>query len=262
MRQRVISGVIFGCIVMLMLSMGYLGSTTLLLIVNIGCSIEYSRMSRMNQTNSLITLLLSMVIFYTLAFTDIPENYLIWVAVFSIALHILAVASLYIPIHMVRLGYFLPFLYFGIPLGLMVGFLKEHTEFQNLLLFVILMVWTCDSTAYFVGSKFGKHKLFQRISPGKTWEGFIGAGIGAVLLSLFWKPFNQYYSWALTLGIGAIVWVFGAYGDLFESSLKRKFGVKDSGNFIPGHGGFYDRFDAFIFVLPFVVLLHFILKMV
>lgn len=116
---------------------------------------------------------------------------------------------------------------------------------------LLLLVWTNDTMAYFIGSQLGKHKLFERISPKKTWEGTIGGGICTMLiawgLSFYFKDFTT-PQW---VALAAVAAVFGTLGDLVESMLKRSVGVKDSGNLLPGHGGLLDRFDAFIFALPF-----------
>ena len=113
------------------------------------------------------------------------------------------------------------------------------------------MTWANDVGAYFVGSKFGKTKLFPRISPKKTWEGSFGGVMMTFLtgwlLSLYIIELNL-KDWLI---LALIVSIFGSIGDLVESMLKRSVGVKDSGTILPGHGGFLDRFDAFIFLLPF-----------
>jgi phosphatidate cytidylyltransferase len=118
-----------------------------------------------------------------------------------------------------------------------------HNPFLVLGLFVV--IWIYDTGAYLVGTLFGKHKLFERISPKKTWEGAIGGGLISVLISTFvlskYLPVLSIWQWA----IGAIlIVVFGTFGDLSESLLKRSAGVKDSGNILPGHGGILDRFDS------------------
>lgn len=117
---------------------------------------------------------------------------------------------------------------------------------------IILLIWSCDVFAYLVGSLIGKHKLYERISPGKTWEGSIGATIltvgSAILISLWFHELAMVH-WIV---ISLIVCVFGTIGDLVESMLKRQAGVKDSGKIMPGHGGILDRFDSLLFVAPFV----------
>ena len=117
---------------------------------------------------------------------------------------------------------------------------------------VILLIWACDVFAYLVGSFIGKTKLYERISPGKTWEGSIGAAIltiGSSFIIAHWFPELALKHWII---ISIIVCVFGTIGDLVESMLKRQAGVKDSGRIMPGHGGILDRFDSLLFVSPFI----------
>lgn len=130
---------------------------------------------------------------------------------------------------------------------------KVYTLYNHhYVLGIILLIWSCDVFAYLVGSLIGKHKLYERISPGKTWEGSIGATIltigSAVLISQWFHELAMIH-W---IAISIIVCVFGTIGDLVESMLKRQAGVKDSGKIMPGHGGILDRFDSLLFVAPFV----------
>jgi len=126
---------------------------------------------------------------------------------------------------------------------------------------IIMTLWANDSWAYIWGSVFGKHKLAPKISPGKTWEGFIGGLISAWLWSylMFWlidtiEYFeNQNIEWVDWIVISTILSVIGTTGDLVESKLKRSLNIKDSGNILPGHGGILDRFDALIMSIPFVL---------
>jgi len=115
-----------------------------------------------------------------------------------------------------------------------------------------ILQWSSDTFAYLVGRKLGKHKLFERISPKKTIEGFIGAivltALVAYVLSRFWDDIST-RDWML---ISVIVVVFGTLGDLVESLLKRNLGIKDSGAILPGHGGVLDRFDGVFISAPAV----------
>ncbi len=146
--------------------------------------------------------------------------------------------------------------YIAMPIALANLIVYAPNAFHPNRIFGLLwLIWTNDTVAYLVGSRIGKTKLFERISPGKTWEGTLGGVVGTVgmawgLAVLFPTDFsvNQW------LAIGAVVAVFGTLGDLVESMLKRSLGVKDSGTLLPGHGGLLDRFDSFLFVLPFVWL--------
>jgi len=126
---------------------------------------------------------------------------------------------------------------------------------------VFVFLWVNDTGAYLCGSLFGKHKLFPRISPGKSWEGSIGGGIIVICVAvLIWYLTDQYgvndialnpLEWA---GLGLTVVVFGTWGDLVESLFKRTLGIKDSGSILPGHGGMLDRFDSSLLAIPAAVI--------
>jgi len=125
---------------------------------------------------------------------------------------------------------------------------------------VFAAIWVCDSAAYFAGRAWGRHKLFPRVSPNKTWEGAIAGFVAAVAVFLVARALVLPYLTPVgALVCGVIVGVFGQLGDLVESLLKRDAGVKDSSNLIPGHGGVLDRFDSLLFVAPLIfVYLDFI----
>jgi len=127
----------------------------------------------------------------------------------------------------------------------------------NTLLGFFILIWIHDVAAYLVGSTMGKHKLFERISPKKTWEGSIGAIVISILIAYYLpKIFNGFHTqdWII---IALLIVVFGTFGDLVESMIKRMANIKDSGKLLPGHGGVLDRFDAVLFASPavFVYLL-------
>jgi phosphatidate cytidylyltransferase len=120
---------------------------------------------------------------------------------------------------------------------------------------ILACIWICDTAAQFVGLKYGKHKLFPRVSPNKSWEGAVSgflAAIGAALLARY--LILPFFSVGESVVIGFVVGVFGQLGDLAESLLKRDAGVKDSSAIIPGHGGVLDRFDSLLFVSPILYL--------
>lgn len=145
--------------------------------------------------------------------------------------------------------------YTTIPYLLMIFsvFSKGSTSIEfspALVIAFFILLWINDTGAYLFGITIGRHKLFERISPRKTWEGFIG-GVALTLVAawLLWKVLNIYTlgDWLL---LGLLVSVFASFGDLFESLLKREAGVKDSGSILPGHGGLLDRFDGVTFAFP------------
>lgn len=145
--------------------------------------------------------------------------------------------------------------YLAVPFSLLTRFatFPLYKYFSpNIVAGMLFLTWANDSFAYIVGSKIGKTPFFLRISPKKTWEGTIGGGVFCMLTAAIISRFFTQLPLVDWLIIGAIIAVFGTIGDLVESLLKRSVGVKDSGNFMPGHGGFLDRFDAFIFCIPFV----------
>ncbi len=118
-----------------------------------------------------------------------------------------------------------------------------------------IAVWVCDSAAYFAGRAFGRHKLFERVSPKKTWEGAAAGFVGAVVAFLLMKALVlPYLTVTQSLVCGSLVGLFGQLGDLAESLLKRDAGVKDSSTMIPGHGGVLDRFDSVMMASPFLFL--------
>ncbi len=137
-------------------------------------------------------------------------------------------------------------------------------HFTSLLpLSVFFFLWINDTGAYLSGSLLGRHKLFPRISPRKSWEGSIGGGLLVLAAAAFmgWLEAsgkvamdNAYFSVAEWMGLGLVVVFFGTWGDLVESLFKRTLGVKDSGNLLPGHGGMLDRFDSSLMALPAAVI--------
>jgi phosphatidate cytidylyltransferase len=133
---------------------------------------------------------------------------------------------------------------------------------------VFVFLWINDAGAYICGSLLGKHKLFPRISPGKSWEGSIGGGILVIIVAvLVWYLSEQYKQNPLGLtaiewaGLGLVVVVFGTWGDLVESLFKRTLGIKDSGHILPGHGGMLDRFDSTLMAVPAAVVYLYTLQM-
>ena len=157
-------------------------------------------------------------------------------------------------------------LYIALPLSLLNvlafrsnGYNIQYSYLAPLAIFVFL--WINDAGAYCVGSLIGRHKLFPRISPGKSWEGSIGGGFLVVAIAvLIWYLTDKYGVNDLGLtaaewgGMGLVVVVFGTWGDLIESLFKRTLGIKDSGNILPGHGGMLDRFDSTLMAVPAAVV--------
>ena len=161
---------------------------------------------------------------------------------------------------------FFPLLYTVVPFSLIPFSAFSHTGLNSLLdhdgiifspgiiVGFFLLIWANDTGAYLAGVSFGKHRLMERISPKKTWEGFFGGLIIAALVAWLLSDWLGVVSTTGWISIALIISVAGTYGDLIESMLKRSTGAKDSGSVLPGHGGFLDRFDSTIISFPIVYL--------
>lgn len=119
---------------------------------------------------------------------------------------------------------------------------------------IFVFIWMNDTGAYCIGSLIGKHRLFERISPKKSWEGSIGGGVVAIASSFVFSHYYPIMSMLEWAGLAFVVVIFGTWGDLTESLLKRQLHIKDSGNLLPGHGGMLDRFDSALMAIPAAVV--------
>lgn len=159
-------------------------------------------------------------------------------------------------------------IYIALPFALL-NVLAYHTssdgsisEYNPILpLSIFIFNWVNDTGAYCTGMLFGKHRLFERISPKKSWEGSIGGGVFSIITAIAMAHFFPFMSTATWIGLGLTVVIFGTWGDLTESLLKRTLGIKDSGNILPGHGGMLDRFDSTILAVPAAVVYLYIISL-
>lgn len=159
-------------------------------------------------------------------------------------------------------------IYIALPFALL-NVLAYHTssdgsisEYNPILpLSIFIFNWVNDTGAYCTGMLFGKHRLFERISPKKSWEGSIGGGVFSIIVAIAMAHFFPFMSTATWIGLGLTVVIFGTWGDLTESLLKRTLGIKDSGNILPGHGGMLDRFDSTILAVPAAVVYLYIISL-
>ncbi len=144
--------------------------------------------------------------------------------------------------------------YVALPFSLLnfAVFSVDSVYHYEILVGCLLILWASDTGAYFAGTRFGKTKLFERISPKKSWEGFLGGAFLAIVVAFV---LSQYFvvleDWKW-LVIAGIIIIAGTYGDLIESLFKRSIEIKDSGSVLPGHGGFMDRFDGLLLSAPFI----------
>jgi phosphatidate cytidylyltransferase len=166
----------------------------------------------------------------------------------------------------VNLGFkILGIIYIAIPFGLMnivanLGIAGQEKPEPIFLIAFFVLVWANDTFAYLSGITLGKHRLFERISPKKSWEGSIGGAIITMTLAGFLGHYTQIFDSVSWVILAAIIIFTATFGDLAESLLKRHTQVKDSGSIMPGHGGILDRFDAAIFSIPFYLFFLYLLQ--
>ena len=155
---------------------------------------------------------------------------------------------------------FFGILYISLSISLLNFIVFTGSEYNSVFLIAtLLFLWTSESAAYLGGTLFGRKKLFESVSPMKTWEGVLFGLLANIILSYYIWKYLLIKTFLFWLGLSLVVLISGVFGDLFESLLKRNFNMKDSGNKLPGHGGFLDRFDSFFFVIPYV---YFYLKII
>ncbi len=149
---------------------------------------------------------------------------------------------------------FLGIFYVAVPFAMLnvAAFSVDENFHYEIIIGSLFILWASDTGAYFAGTKFGKTKLFERVSPKKSWEGFLGGAASAYLIGyVLSRYFNSIEEWQW-LCIATIIIIAGTYGDLIESLFKRSIAIKDSGKILPGHGGFMDRFDGLLLSAPFI----------
>lgn len=256
--QRSITGVLY---VVVLLGMTFYNPITLgilfLVMTTIACNEFYTIAIKGDnfpqKFAGIATAVLSFGLSFMVAFYELPVKYL---SLLIVAVFLIFIAELYRkknnPFRQIAFT-LLGVLWIGLPLSLIPFLVSLKGGFNpEILAGCFYLVWANDTGAYLTGRKFGKHKLFERISPKKTWEGAVG---GVILALALCYPIAQYYTvlplidWAV---LGVLVALTGNFGDLVESLYKRSKNIKDSGTILPGHGGILDRIDSLLLVIPFV----------
>ncbi|MCA5006598.1 phosphatidate cytidylyltransferase [Sphingobacterium bovistauri] len=260
MLTRAITGLFFIIVLIGALLLGEVVFTIFFSLVGIGALYEFYGIAKSedNKPNVILGMLTAIVlaVLVSLHFVGVIPFKYVWV--FIPFFSFIFIASLYqkskLPFNDIAytiLGIIyacIPFLFF-VALGFISGSFNHYIP-----LGFLIILWANDTGAYLSGRSFGKHKLFERISPNKTWEGFVGGVLFAMLIALNLEQyFGSLQKWEWVT-MAAIIGVFGTLGDLVESMLKRSLGVKDSGNILPGHGGLLDRFDGLLIAAPLVFL--------
>ena len=265
---RALSGLVYCLIIIGCIISGYKGVTILASLLTIWGCLEFTHitggLTRRNIPAAILDIAACLSLSISLCIGLPLENILPnWLAIIMLRL----VVEIYLKSdHPLRhtAHSLMSQIYIGVPMAVMVYIAMNYSPYILLTIFVLM--WLNDTGAYLVGCSIGRHKLIERVSPKKTWEGFFGGLIFSMAVSLlifyFIRPFEgmEHIDMNLIfwLSVGAIVSIIGTWGDLIESMIKRDLQIKDSGNLIPGHGGILDRIDSILFVLPAILLfLHF-----
>jgi phosphatidate cytidylyltransferase len=268
---RTLSGVVY---IVLLLGATLLFPESFILLFGIFmliAIIEFCRLANLNKTAPIVMGIAAFLLFTPYVVTDIYTNMLLNAGALLINIALLFELFKKGPTlardKMAKLARLTGYVILPFILIIRLPFLVPGIYTPYVVVGSFILIWTNDTFAYIVGKTMGRTKLFERISPKKTIEGFLGGMIftiiGAYILTqfdVFITPvFNSFLTW---IGAAVILVIFGTLGDLVESQLKRKAGVKDSGNIMPGHGGILDRLDSIIFAIPFLFLYYQILTYV
>lgn len=262
LSRRALSGIVFVSVLIFSILFSKVTFITLFFILMLFCLYEFQNMIKLK---SIFPFIIGSLLFIFGNIFNSEEGFyrtlieyvgvLLFLTIFITFASILFAKKEEVISHLGKI--FLSVIYIVVPFTLMVQipFLNTDYNYVNTtILGVFILIWTNDTFAFLVGKNIGKHKLLERISPNKTIEGFIGGmvftfGVSFILANSF--DSLTIVQWIVIAGI---VSIFGVLGDLIESMFKRQAGVKDSSNFIPGHGGFLDRFDSVIFAAPFIFI--------
>ncbi|KGX93141.1 phosphatidate cytidylyltransferase [Pontibacillus halophilus JSM 076056 = DSM 19796] len=264
MKQRVVTAIIFGLLLIPIIFFGELPFEILVYgIATIGL-IELLRMRKIHPASfpGIVTILLlwallvptqPLVIF---DFIEMSKSEAILLAVFILLAYTVLVKNKFT---FDEVGFLiLSAIYVGMGFYYLI-LTRDADNGRSFVFFTLFLIWATDTGAYLFGRAFGKRKLWPKISPKKTIEGSLGGVLMAIAVGIVFQmiiPFDA--SMVFIIIVAIIISVFGQIGDLVESAYKRHYSVKDSGKLLPGHGGVLDRFDSLIFVLPILHFIHFI----
>jgi phosphatidate cytidylyltransferase len=279
LKQRIITAIIlFVLFLAAVFTLPEMGWTVLIAVIFCLAATEWARLSKMTTNGVILYSAVTIILMLATLWLDnrmatgmvteaVPVPHLLWYGA-SVLMWVLIVPAWMIlgwhPRNLWTMG--VVGLVVLIPTGLAIIDLHSVNPSPWWMLFAMSVVWLADTAAYFSGRKFGKHKLAPAISPGKTWEGVLGALLFVTIyVSVIGVSTNLIKGISMFVGMLIVSWIWVALsvmGDLFESAIKRQAGVKDSGTLLPGHGGLLDRIDALTSTLPFVALVIILQKLV
>ena len=245
-------GIIIGCILWGAIPFNVMAAVFASLAV-----IEFEKITHELNAKTIPTLILDIVGAICLTFSWLAYPFMVWIFVMVCRMTLQLYIKSDTPLADLAKSTMTQ-IYIGLPLGIMTS--MGNMVGLNFVLAIFFMIWINDTGAFIVGSTLGRHHLFERISPKKSWEGFFGGlvfnMVAGWLFYAYGKTFFGLQSFCMwqSIVLGVVVTVFGTWGDLIESMIKRNLQIKDSGNIIPGHGGILDRIDSLLLVMPAVLL--------
>jgi len=261
---RTITGIVLVLVMLTAILIGPYGFAILFLFILVGGIAEFNKLFKQSEVkpNQVLSYLVSTILF-VMSFL-IAQGILAYTFFFSLLplLLVIMAAELYRkkekPVENIAVTIF-SITYLAVPLSL-INFLvfpalsTANAYTPKLLIALFSLIWIYDSGAYLFGVSIGKHRLFERISPKKSWEGAIGGTLTAIAAACFISGFIPEIKTVHWIAISILTVVSSTFGDLTESMFKRYFGIKDSGHILPGHGGMLDRFDSLFFAVPVIVM--------
>jgi phosphatidate cytidylyltransferase len=262
---RTISGIIYITLITFCILYSKVAFIELLLLLGVIAAEELTQLIKSDNTATKYTAILdsigALLLIASFSFANLSDvDAALAIGLYLIYVIIRLVAQLYLPkidaIRSLANSMFVQ-AYAILPLALMTLLYSKYGT-PHLVLAIFIMIWLNDTGAFLVGSLCGRHRLFPRISPKKSWEGFCGGMVftvaAGVIFGTYFTDYVNGFGIGIMAGCGALVSIFATWGDLVESLIKRTVGVKDSGNIIPGHGGILDRIDSLLLVIPAMVI--------
>ncbi len=238
---------------------GYIYATLMLAFATITCW-EFNKIIKVNNIRAYFQLaIVAYFTYLSISQTERSEIFYLFIALITLASHLFLTRNLF-KLKTINensiLKQQLPLLYVILPFCLLtlIPFIIEKTYNPFIIFGILVIIWSNDTFAYVFGKNFGKRKLFEKISPKKTIEGFLGGLFSGVIVSIILSIYTNTLNITHWIILSIIISIFGSIGDLVASKFKREANVKDSSNLIPGHGGFLDRLDSLIFISSIVYI--------
>lgn len=271
---RAVSGLLYTSILVASILSSELIFILLFYILSLVCLIEMQKLLRLK---SYALYFLQAILFYLFSFLKFNQDATILLLFITIFVNLFLVKDLLvvkkIPVFEKKKYIIIIFYLISSTIFLTLIPTIEVIFIPKLVIGIFLLIWTNDTFAFLVGKNFGKRKLYEKISPNKTIEGFLGGLLFTCIMAIaiwYYSPlfpsnlgdFSKYNTPTVWLGMAIILSIFGTLGDLIQSKFKRQAGVKDSGKLMPGHGGLFDRLDSIIFASPFIYAYLYILNYV